>query len=160
LLEDHAIENENKYDVVCSFQVLEHIANPRSYLINSLKVLKDGGKLIIAVPNNNPYIFKHDILHTLNLPPHHAGLWNKESFENIPKFFPLELVAAIIEPLSEYKEWFQVQVEYLKNQKHFSGTLLSMLPRPLYKGILRLFRKSIEGRNIIVVFSKTNAATK
>lgn len=156
LLEEHAAKNQDKYDIVCSFQVLEHISNPRSYLLNALKVLKVGGKIIIAVPNNNPYIFKHDIYHTLNLPPHHAGLWNKETFENLPKFFPLNLNTVKIEPLSEYKEWFQVQVKYLKTKRPFLGKLLSVIPRPLYKIGLRLFKNSIEGRNILVVFTKTN----
>jgi len=154
LLEEHAPKNENAYDIVCSFQVLEHISNPRSYFLNSLKVVKPGGRLIIAVPNNNPYIFKHDILHTLNLPPHHSGLWNRESFENIPKFFPIALSSINIEPLSEYKEWFQVQLKYLRGKRSFWGSLLSIVPRPFYKFALRLFRNSIEGRNIIAVFTK------
>lgn len=155
LLEEHAPENESKYDVVCSFQVLEHITNPQSYLLNATKALKEGGKLIIAVPNNNPYIFKHDIFHTLNLPPHHAGLWNKETFQNIPSFFSLKLLATYIEPLSEYKEWFSVQTKHLKVQKKIFGYLLSFIPRPVYKIALSMFRNSIEGRNIIAVFTKT-----
>jgi 2-polyprenyl-3-methyl-5-hydroxy-6-metoxy-1,4-benzoquinol methylase len=42
------IEN---YDVVCMFHVLEHILDPQLFLERSLKALKKGGKLLIAVPN-------------------------------------------------------------------------------------------------------------
>lgn len=155
LLEEYAINNKEKYDVVCSFQVLEHITDPRSYLLNAIDVLRPGGRLIIAVPNNNPYIFKQDVFHTLNLPPHHAGLWNRETFEKIPDFFPLKLDTIFIEPLSEYKEWYNTQVRYLKNKKSPLGSLLSIVPRPLYKMALSLLKNSIEGRNIIAVFKKS-----
>jgi hypothetical protein len=101
-------------------------------------------------------MFKHDILHTLNLPPHHAGLWNKESFENLSTFFPFKLESIDIEPLREYKEWFTAKLQYLKDKRSFWAGLLSLVPRPLYKTFLRLFRNSIEGRNIIVVFTKTS----
>lgn len=154
LLEEHSNAHANQYDVVCSYQVLEHISEPHSFLSDCLKAIKPGGKIIIAVPNNNPYIFKHDLFHTLNLPPHHAGLWNKEAFENLQKFFPVKLISTNIEPLTEYKEWFQAQVKYLKEKKSIWGNLLSLVPRPLYKVVLRAFRNSIEGRNILVVFTK------
>lgn len=154
LLEEFALENENKFDFVCSFHVLEHITDPRSFILDSLKVLKPGGKLIFAVPNNNPYLYKHDILHTLNLPPHHAGLWNREAFENLPKFFPFSLDFVKIDPLSHYKEWFQTQVKYQKKKNAFLGSILSLIPRPAYKAFLHLFRNAIEGRNMIAVFTK------
>ena len=58
--------------------------------IEALTVLKKGGKMIIAVPNNNPYLFEWDDYHTLNLPPHHAGLWNKTVFKNIENTFSIK----------------------------------------------------------------------
>ena len=40
-LEQHVLNNRAGYDVVCAFQVLEHIAQPRPMLQNALACLKD-----------------------------------------------------------------------------------------------------------------------
>jgi len=41
----------NTYDVVVSFQVIEHIENDRKYLDEIHRVLKPGGKALITTPN-------------------------------------------------------------------------------------------------------------
>lgn len=58
-------ENESQFDVVTFFQVLEHIADVHSFLTSALLTLKTGGKVILAVPNNEPYYLKYDRLHFL-----------------------------------------------------------------------------------------------
>lgn len=143
-----------EYDAVCSFQVLEHIYDVKSYIEHCLKVLKPGGKLIIAVPNNNPYIYRYDVYHTLNLPPHHSGLWNRAAFMALENHFPIRLKSVQVEPLREYKEWYRVQQSHYKKNSRFIGLLTSVVPRPVYKLFLKLFRNKIEGRNIIAVFTK------
>ena len=40
-----------KFDVVCAFQVLEHVDEPRSFLAEVKHVLKPGGTAFIEVPN-------------------------------------------------------------------------------------------------------------
>lgn len=52
-VQNHALEYPEKYDVVCSFQVVEHIAAVKSFIQASLDCLKPGGKMIISVPNND-----------------------------------------------------------------------------------------------------------
>jgi 2-polyprenyl-3-methyl-5-hydroxy-6-metoxy-1,4-benzoquinol methylase len=146
--------HEAHYDAVCLFQVLEHIADVKTFLEGAIKCLKAQGKLIIAVPNNNPFIFRYDVYHTLNLPPHHAGLWNRKCFENIQKFFSLNLSKVEIEPMTEHKSWFLAQKHHYKQTKPVLGLVLSLLPRPLYKLALRLKQDSIEGRNIMVTYIK------
>jgi 2-polyprenyl-3-methyl-5-hydroxy-6-metoxy-1,4-benzoquinol methylase len=154
LLEEFASGQEKQFEAVCSFQVLEHISDIKSYFDYTIKTLKKGGKIIIGVPNNNPYIFKHDVLHTLNLPPHHAGLWDKNSFKKLEQFFPIKLKHIYLEPLIDYKEWYQTQVKYYKNKNKLFGSILGAVPRPLYKAVLKLLKNKIEGRNILAVFEK------
>ena len=69
------------------------------FIKDSLLALKPNGKLIIGVPNNNPFLFVNDKYHTLNLPPHHAGLWNKKSLKSLEQIFNIELVSLQYEPL-------------------------------------------------------------
>lgn len=154
LIEDHVENNREKYDVVCSFQVLEHISDIKGFLNDSLSVLKKGGKLIIGVPHNNPYIYRHDKWHTLNLPPHHAGLWTRGSFEQLPAFFDIKLKSVSIEPIKEYKEWFLAQKKHYATHSPAKAALLGLIPRFVYKRFLKLIRNRINGRNILVMYEK------
>lgn len=46
----HGIPSE-KYDFVCSSDVIEHVANPLQALFEWIRVLKDGGIMILVVPH-------------------------------------------------------------------------------------------------------------
>src|SRR5690606_22887486 len=106
------------FDVICSFQVLEHVYEVNDFINNQLRILKKGGRLIVGAPNNNPYLFIHDKYHTLNLPPHHAGLWNKKSLTSLEKVFNLEVEEVFYEPFSiSYHDFFEVNFKRLKNKR-------------------------------------------
>ena len=70
-VQDYAKTNQEKFDLVCSYQVLEHIADVHSFINAKVGCLKKGGKLIISVPNNESFIKDTD---TLNLPPPSYGV--------------------------------------------------------------------------------------
>ncbi|WP_051189765.1 class I SAM-dependent methyltransferase [Daejeonella oryzae] len=104
-LEDFAVRQEGNFDAVCSFQVLEHIANVKSFLENNIKCLKKGGKLIIGVPNNKSFL-RLDEWTLLNMPPHHMGLWTEKSLKNLENHFPIKLKAITFEPPQDYHSNF------------------------------------------------------
>lgn len=152
-LYEHSLTHRGNYDVVCSFQVLEHITDVKDYFESAICCLKPGGKIIVAVPYNNPYLHKHDLYHTLNLPPHHAGIWNKESFINVGKLFGLTIRFLKTEPLIEFKTWYKVQANHIKEKKPLLGNMLLQIPRQVYKPLLWAASPWIEGRNILAIFS-------
>lgn len=82
-IEDHSAGNAGKYDVVCAFQVFEHLTEIRSFVLSALKCLKPDGKLVLSVPNNEPYYQRFDKYSVLNVPPHHSGLWNLSAFKKM-----------------------------------------------------------------------------
>ena len=153
-IQEYSTKHAEEYDVVCNFQVLEHITDIKSFLESSLHVLKKGGKLIIAVPNNNPYLFEWDDYHTLNLPPHHAGLWDKAVFKNLEKIFPITNTHSFTEPLAEMRHWFTIKINHIKKTNPVKAFFLSLIPAFIFKWYIKSHRESIEGRNILVVFEK------
>jgi 2-polyprenyl-3-methyl-5-hydroxy-6-metoxy-1,4-benzoquinol methylase len=84
-------ETKLNFDIVCSFHVLEHVSNPNSFIESAIKVLKKGGKLIIAVPCNNS-IYSNNVNHTLNLPPHHVNRFFIDTMKKIAILFDLNLL--------------------------------------------------------------------
>ena len=153
-IEDYRKKNrEKRFSFICSFQVLEHVYEVYGFLNSAIALLKNKGKLIIAVPNNNPYFLKHDKYHTLNLPPHHMGIWDERSLKFIGKLFDIDVVSYKTEPLRRYKEWFLVQKKHLVS-KNKLYKVLNLIPMPICKLIVKLFSYRIEGAYSIILFQK------
>lgn len=122
-IEDHSENNKEKYDVVCSFQVLEHTTNPKSFIECCLKVLKPGGTLILTTPSEDSWLqYKQDFC--LNMPPHHVSKWTDRCLINISKIYGIKHVEIHHEPLDSFHiPWyfnslFVFQVNKLLNIKH------------------------------------------
>jgi SAM-dependent methyltransferase len=155
LIENFSEFYGEKFDLVCNYQVLEHISNPKSFIENSLKCLKKGGKLIICVPNNNSFL-KYEEEEPLNYPPHHMGLWNDYSLKNLTKIFNIKLTSIHFEPVQEYHiDWYV----RLILKKYIANDFLHRSIFKLFK-VLRLivlFKSQIKkqrGHSVLVVFEK------
>lgn len=113
------VENlAERYDVVCSFQVLEHVPEPIGFISNLLCFLKKDGILIIGVPNR-------DVIHSffidpnyellLDQPPHHMSHWNEKVFRYFPCLFPVKVQAILPQPLTGRLANWPV-VTYIRNK--------------------------------------------
>ncbi|AUS04140.1 class I SAM-dependent methyltransferase [Pseudotamlana carrageenivorans] len=152
LIDTFSKKNTEQFDVVCYFQVLEHVTNVHEFIKASLKTLKVGGKLVIGVPNSNPYLFVNDKYHTLNLPPHHAGLWNSSSLRALEEIFDVKLESINYEPL--YKTYTEFLNAYCRNSNIIISTSLSIFNKIVPKILKKVLCRFIKGRNILVVFRK------
>lgn len=152
----HSKHNPEKYDIVCSFQVMEHISSIRDVLQASINSLKKGGKLIISVPNNDSFL-GYDNNNYLNMPPHHMGLWNESSLKAITNIFNIKLDKIYLEPLQSYhKDYFSnIMIKhYLERFKMFSSITERILPKILPK-FISVFPKKIKAFTIQAVYIKT-----
>lgn len=104
-IEEHAIKNKEKYSSVVSFQVLEHVSNPSSFIQGCVDSLQGGGHLILAVPNHNGICgFAPNSI--LDLPPHHVSHWVEKTMQHIAAQYNLELVAIEFERVASFhKRW-------------------------------------------------------
>jgi len=96
-----AAGGRESFDVVCVFQVIEHIVDPYSFISSIKKLVRPGGMLIISVPNaDGPLRFFSDAL--TDIPPHHVSRWCASAFRiGMPRLgFKVKKVA--YEPLPDY----------------------------------------------------------
>ncbi|MCT7965950.1 class I SAM-dependent methyltransferase [Laspinema sp. D1] len=105
-IQQHSLENADKYDVVCAFQVLEHIPEINSFIEGCIRATKPGGLLIYSVPSADSFLslISNNLL---NMPPHHVSFWSDKSLRYLGKKFYLNLVSIQHEKLSTFhKEWW------------------------------------------------------
>jgi 2-polyprenyl-3-methyl-5-hydroxy-6-metoxy-1,4-benzoquinol methylase len=152
-----SFSNVEFYDIVCSFQVLEHISDVGSFIDANLKLLKKNGYLIFSVPNNDSFP-KYDSLNDiLNMPPHHMGLWSKKSLKNLESIFPMKCIIQLNEPLQDYhlNWWLRVFEKRLKQKKHlFYFIYCSLRINKILKIFLRKFPHLVNGHTTLAVYKK------
>jgi 2-polyprenyl-3-methyl-5-hydroxy-6-metoxy-1,4-benzoquinol methylase len=147
------------YDVVASFQVLEHVPEVKSFLDASLTVLKPGGLMVISVPNNDCLIFKDDTVF-LNDPPHHMGRWNTNSLIALQNHFGMTIVAIHIEPLQNYHLGYALKIanktvkEKTEKKIGFASNFIEKwLKLTTYAAISPLAAHMV-GHSVLIIFKK------
>jgi SAM-dependent methyltransferase len=153
-----------QFDVVCTFQTLEHIFEVSSFLEVLRRMLKPGGRLIVAVPNNEPYLERFNKYATFNTPPHHVGLWNRHSLEAAGLHFGFELMEhayldvgkrPLVSAYLRAASWMGVASELHHHRRSEQVKILAALPFTLPLAIAEL---AITGptmaENIAMVFRK------
>ena len=99
-LQEFAEKYPLSQDAICSFQVLEHIAQPRKFIELCLQSLRPNGKLIFCVPNAESFLkYQYNLL---DMPPHHMTQWTASTFKSLENIFPVKLEKVIKEPLADY----------------------------------------------------------
>jgi len=157
-LEEFSEANQEVFDIVCSFQVLEHIPAVKDFLSANIKCLKNNGLLVISVPNNNSFI-KYDRNNVLNMPPHHMGLWTAESLLKIGEAFNLDLVEIVYEPLQPYHfNWYiNVILKYFTGKYPAKVLIKAIDFFKIRKGIkhyLQARSNKIRGHSVLIAYRK------
>ena len=163
-IQDHAASRKGFYDVVCAFQVLEHIYDVKEFIESTLSVLKKDGKLIIGVPNNEPYFLGYDKYCTLNLPPHHIGLWNKEVFKNFASIFNLQIEKVEYDTKGRMLTEAYLRAKYLAGIKSLGGRhsltqkiiMSSLALITLPEAFVKKLTRGLHGSHMALVFRKLN----
>jgi len=166
-IQDHANKNGEKYDVVCFFQVLEHVSDPGDFLKASIKCLKPGGKLMVAVPSEDSFIKSVPNFY-LNMPPHHATRWTDLTLKKLAELYPLKVERIFHESLHEAHKKFYLTTNIFRKLGGLFGrpvktidtglgglflyatsVLISYITSPFLSG-----KANIQGQSVLVVFQK------
>jgi 2-polyprenyl-3-methyl-5-hydroxy-6-metoxy-1,4-benzoquinol methylase len=135
-VEDYADQHPETFDLVCSFQVVEHIANITSFINASSKLLKPGGLMVIAVPNNDSFL-GYDRFNVLNLPPHHTNRWNDQSLRNIAPYFDLTWIGNELETVQPHHADYLARV--IKNSAAKQMGIWPKLVFKLFGGVMKKY---------------------
>lgn len=127
-IQSHSVAHPAKYDVVCAFQVLEHVSEIHSFIESSIKALKPGGLLIYSVPSADSFLCIVSN-YNLNMPPHHVSFWSDKCLKHIAEIFGMKIVNIEHDKLTDYdKVWWgsSIILESLRNWLGVQSGLLDM----------------------------------
>lgn len=167
-IQTHCKDYSGHYDVVCAFQVLEHVEPIESFIHSSIECLKPGGLLIYSTPSASSFINKIPNF-VLDMPPHHVTRWSDLALTNLSRFYGLEFVEIWHEPLQDYhinlywetiirdKAYTILGVPF----KRIEGKLMNKIVTFLIRGCVKIFpfkflkaRKTTFGHTVVAVYQK------
>ncbi|MEM7425056.1 MAG: class I SAM-dependent methyltransferase [Pseudomonadota bacterium] len=101
----HAARLPEHYDVVTSFQVMEHTTDPLAFAKTLDALLKPGGTLILGVPLW-PSPMTDCLNMPINCPPHHLTWWNAGALTSLAEALGYEVVDVQELPPHRHHDWF------------------------------------------------------
>ena len=162
MIQDYAQKHPNSFDVVVSFQVLEHVSDPKGFIEAKIRALKQGGKMIIAVPSEDSFL-KYVSNNILNMPPHHVTRWSDETLKFIAKEYSLDLIDVYHENLQDVHKLYFLNT--LIQNSFMSSKLIdiSIVRKIIFKFFSlfsRLFARGLKdkmlpnGHNVLAIYKK------
>ncbi len=94
------VAEHEKFNVVCMFEVLEHLGRLDIVFESLSRITNDGAHLFIGVPNSFSRVFFDRLGFVEDVPPMHISRWNKQCFDFLAKNYGWRLVEHAIEPQS------------------------------------------------------------
>jgi len=86
-----------QFDLVCSFQVLEHVVDPASFIRSAIERLRAGGRFAVSTPN--PQYRAHRLRQdAFDLPPHHMNQISADSHRRIAEQLGLKVEKILKSP--------------------------------------------------------------
>lgn len=99
---------EGKFDVICMFQILEHLAGIDE-VFNSLNLLSHANTdLFISVPNDKRIEERELAGGMLDIPPNHIGRWNHKCFNVVAEKYGWSIVR-FETPKKKQSHWIHME---------------------------------------------------
>ena len=139
-IRDIKVEKFAKYfDYIFMFQVLEHMDDLDRLFKTLVSMIKKGGSLVIAVPNDKWIEFNEINGAQLDMPPNHIGRWTKSSFKYLAEKNDFFMKKHRFEPFNFQKIIIQFGfMRYLKNaqnNKSFENAIEKKHSKRYYRAI-------------------------
>lgn len=136
-------DTNNKYDIICMFQVLEHLDKLHEFF-NALNLItNNGASLFIAVPNNIQRKFYEENGIIQDVSPMHLTRWNVSSMNILASKHGWSIINHLNQPQKASKNIKDFFVNYLVNNRELSQKLDSIHINPVRKFIKLFFYVAI-----------------
>ncbi len=116
-------EFDGHFDVICMYQVLEHMNDLDNVFETLKRISSSAGQLFIAVPNSAMMTFYEEHDAWRDNAPVHVGRWNRRSFEIIGKRHQWDLAYHSPEPDTLLRRFLQFSLYRYVHHTKDSGTL-------------------------------------
>jgi SAM-dependent methyltransferase len=86
-----------KFDVIVSFEVLEHLEDPGTFMRRLKDLMNEDGRTVLSVPNRERIMPSKDVW---DYPPHHLTRWNVRCLRNLLEGSGFLVEKIVVSPLS------------------------------------------------------------
>ncbi len=118
------------FDIVCMFQVLEHMDNTDALFANLTCLTRKHAAIFIAVPNPKAIEFNEKNGAVLDMPPNHIGRWNRQCFEIIANRHGWRVARHEIEHSQTYpSKVVAFTINFFNKRRQEPGTLANHISR-------------------------------
>jgi SAM-dependent methyltransferase len=160
---DNALDVADEFDVMCAFNVVEHVAWPAATLQAMARRVAPAGRLLISVPNRDRW-YRSAPLEPLDCPPHHMTRWSAAQADQLERTTGLHIEAVEVEPAPRSQVEAFVQ-EKLATEGHLPAQmsravrrgLVTRLTLPGLTRSLRLQRRGLVGHSMLFVLSASGS---
>lgn len=92
------------FDVVCLFQVLEHLDDLDRAFAKFRELCNDGGVIVLSTPNDARIRFNEANSALIDMPPNHLTLWTRDAMERVASRNGFRLVEHCHEPKDRVRD--------------------------------------------------------
>lgn len=139
-VQDEAAARPESYDVVCHFQVLEHVSDPAGFMAACAAALRPGGHLVVAVPAEDSFVGLAESC-WLNMPPHHLSRWSDAALDAAFRRIGVEPLECWHEPVAPLHAAWQAEVAAKAGWLSLWGAAPATVARPLRDRAGRALRR-------------------
>jgi 2-polyprenyl-3-methyl-5-hydroxy-6-metoxy-1,4-benzoquinol methylase len=146
-LSDVASSIEERFDVVCLFQTLEHMASVDAFFADLRKVLAPDGAAFVAVPDSEATSFQERATGLWDMPPNHVARWTPSALERAAGRCGFQAVEVRRQPVHVASITRQLAVMGVNARSYVPGTAAArvnaMTIRPLRGALKRMLALSL-----------------
>jgi len=116
-------EQKGRFDVICMFQTLEHMAGVTEVFQAFRSLLRPDGHVFLSVPNGPSVEHQEKMVELWDMPPNHVGRWSLRCFDIAAKRNGIEVVASAVEPQwARHRDAWHYATYRLASRAYVAGT--------------------------------------